>query len=70
MVGKSRLSTASTVSRPSPGRPNTLSVTTEPPISSATPMPMTVTMGTAAFFKACTNRMPPCPMPLDRAVRM
>ena len=49
---------------------NTLSVTTAPPISSATPMPMTVTIGTAAFFSACTNRMPPCPMPLERAVRM
>ena len=36
---------------------NTLSVTTAPPISSATPMPMTVTIGTAAFFSACRNRM-------------
>ena len=32
MVGKSRLSTASTVRRPRPGRPKTLSVTTAPPI--------------------------------------
>src|SRR5258707_1234832 len=52
MVGKSRLSTASTVRRPSPGRPKTLSVTTEPPIRSAMPMPITVRMGTAALRRA------------------
>ena len=39
---------------------NTLSVTTAPPISSAMPMPITVTIGTAAFFSACTNRMLRC----------
>src|SRR5216684_1789941 len=60
---------ASTVRRPMPGIANTLSVTTAPPIRSAMPMPITVTIGTAAFFKACTNRMPYCPMPLARAVR-
>ncbi len=36
---------------------NTLSVTTAPPISSAMPMPITVTIGTAAFFSAWMNRM-------------
>ena len=30
---------------------NTLSVTTTPPISSAMPMPITVTIGTAAFLQ-------------------
>ena len=39
---------------------NTLSVTTAPPISSAMPMPMTVTIGTAAFFSACRNRIAGC----------
>ena len=48
----------------------TLSVTTAPPISSATPMPMTVTIGTAAFFSACRNSTFACPAPLARAVRM
>ena len=33
-------------------------------------MPMTVTIGTAAFLSACTNRMRVCPTPLARAVRM
>ena len=48
---------------------NTLSVTTAPPISSATPMPTTVTIGTAAFFSACTNRIWVCPTPFAFAVR-
>ena len=36
---------------------NTLSVTTAPPIRSAMPMPMMVTIGIAAFFSAWTNSM-------------
>src|SRR6267154_2474663 len=58
---------ASRVRRPSPGMANTLSVTTAPPISSAMPMPMTVTIGTEAFFSACRNRIGLCPSPLARA---
>ena len=49
---------------------NTLSVTTAPPISRATPMPITVTMGTAAFFSAWRNRIVRLPTPLALAVRM
>ena len=48
---------------------NTLSVTTAPPISNATPLPITVTIGTAAFFSACTNRMARWPTPFAFAVR-
>jgi len=39
-------------------------------MSSATPMPMTVTICTAAFFSACTNSTEGWPSPLARAVRM
>ena len=49
---------------------NTLSVTTAPPINSATPIPITVTIGTAAFFNAWRNRIVVFPTPLARAVRM
>ena len=49
---------------------NTLSVTTAPPISSAMPMPITVTIGTEAFFSAWMNRIGLCARPLARAVRM
>jgi len=55
---------------PIPGIANTVSVTTAPPIRSAMPMPITVTIGTAAFFKACRKRMPLCPRPFARAVRI
>ena len=37
---------------PKPGMLNTVSVITTPLISSATPMPITVTIGTPAFFNA------------------
>src|SRR6266498_268505 len=57
---------ASTVRRPSPGMANTLSVTTAPPIKSAMPMPITVTIGTEAFFSAWMNRIGLCPKPLAR----
>ena len=36
-----------------PGMLNTVSVITTPPISRATPMPITVMIGTPAFFSAC-----------------
>ena len=60
---------ASTVRRPSPGIANTVSVTTTPPISSAMPMPMMVTMGTAAFFSAWRTSTVPGARPLAVAVR-
>ena len=37
---------------------NTLSVTTTPPISSATPMPITVTIGTAALRERVARAAP------------
>ena len=43
---------ASTVRRPIPGSANTLSVTTTPPIRSASPTPMMVTTGSEAFLRA------------------
>ena len=46
---------ASTTSRPMPGRLNTVSVITTPPIKRAMPMPITVTIGTPALFRACLN---------------
>jgi hypothetical protein len=48
----------------------TLSVTTTPPISSAMPVPMVVTIGTEAFFSACRISTRGSPRPLARAVRM
>ncbi len=48
----------------------TLSVTTAPPMSRATPMPMTVMTGTAAFFSAWRKSTVRWERPLARAVRM
>ena len=48
----------------------TLSVTTTPPISSATPRPITVTIGTAALRSACRISTLRSVWPLARAVRM
>ena len=48
----------------------TLSVTTTPPISSAMPMPMTVTIGTAALRSAWRISTFSVGRPLARAVRM
>ena len=52
-----------------PGRLNTLSVTTTPEISSAKPLPITVTTGTAALRSAWRSSTPLSLMPLARAVR-
>ena len=41
------------ISRPTPGILNTVSMTTAPPIRSATVMPMTVSVGMIAFLSAC-----------------
>ncbi len=46
------------------------SVTTTPPISSAMPMPMTVTIGTAALASAWRISTRSSGRPLARAVRM
>ncbi len=48
---------------------NTLSVTTTPPIKSATPMPITVTIGTAALASACAINTRHSGKPFARAVR-
>ncbi|CFN69850.1 Uncharacterised protein [Bordetella pertussis] len=56
--------------RPRPGMLNTDSVTTTPLISSATPTPITVAMGTAALRRAWPSSTPVSPSPLARAVRM
>ena len=61
---------ASTVRRPSPGSANTLSVTTAPPMSSAKPRPMMVTMGRAAFLSAWRTSTRRGASPLANAVRM
>ena len=47
-----------------------VSVTTTPLISSAMPMPMIVTIGTAAFFSACVTNTFWLAKPLACAVRM
>ena len=56
--------------RPMPGMLNTVSVMTTPLISNATPMPMTVTTGTAAFLSACLNSTGRVARPLALAVRI
>ncbi len=61
---------ASTVSRPTPGMLNTVSVMTTPLMSSATPMPITVTIGTPAFFSAWRSSMAPAVAPFAAAVRI
>ncbi len=53
-----------------PGTLNTVSVITTPPIRSATPMPITVMIGTPAFLKACFISIGPVATPLALAVRM
>jgi len=70
MTGQSRCVTASMVRRPMPGMANTLSVTTTPPIRSAMPLPIVVTIGTAAFFSPCRSSTRVWRSPLARAVRM
>ena len=49
---------------------NTVSVMTTPEISSAIPMPMTVTIGTEAFFSACSMSTRLVVRPFELAVRM
>ena len=61
--------TALTTRLPTPGRPNTVSVTTAPPIISATVNPSTVTIGTSALRNACLSTTVPSDRPLERAVR-
>ena len=48
----------------------TLSVTTTPPMRSAIPIPMIVTMGTEALRSACRMRTVRLSTPFARAVRM
>ena len=48
----------------------TVSVMTTPEISSVKPMPMTVIIGTAAFFSAWRNSTIKVATPLALAVRM
>ena len=49
ITGKSRWLTDCTISRPTPGQLNTVSVTTVPPSSRPRLMPATVTSGSNAF---------------------
>ena len=49
---------------------NTVSVITTPEISSAMPMPITVTIGTAAFLSACSSSTRSVARPLALAVRI
>ena len=53
-----------------PGTLKTVSVITTPLISSATPMPITVTIGTAAFLSAWRSSIGRVATPLALAVRM
>ncbi len=53
-----------------PGRPNTVSVTIAPPISSAKVRPSTVTTGISALRSAWCSTTRRSDTPLARAVRM
>ena len=46
---------------------NTVSVMTTPEISNAMPMPITVTIGTAAFFSACSSNTRSVARPFELA---
>ena len=60
---------APTISRPTPGTANTVSVMTAPPSKRPNCSPVTVTSGSAAFFSACRPITSHSVSPLARAVR-
>ena len=67
-TGKSRLSSAWTVSRPSPGHAKMVSVMTAPPRSWPVSSPARVTMGIAEFLRVCLPMTIRSASPLARAV--
>ncbi len=69
-TARSRLATATTSSRPTPGQENTLSTTTAPAISVPTMKPTIVTVGMAAFGSAWLVTTARQGTPLAEAVRM
>jgi hypothetical protein len=68
-IGKSRHRMAWTRKRATPGRLNTVSVTTSPPMRKANSMPITVITGRIAFLSACRQITTRSVWPLARAVR-
>ena len=69
-TGKSRLSSACTVRRPSPGQAKIVSVMTAPPRSWPASSPASVTIGIAELRSVCLPITRPSPSPLARAVLM
>ena len=68
-TGKSFASIACTISRPTPGQENTVSVTTDPPSNSPARMPVIVTTGISELRATCHRNTVPGISPLARAVR-
>ena len=69
-TARSRLLTATTSSRPTPGQENTLSTTTAPASRLPTIRPTTVTVGIAAFGSACARTTAGQGTPLACAIMM
>ena len=69
-MGKSRFSSACTVSRPSPGHAKIVSVITAPPSTCPASSPASVTIGIAELRSVCLPITRASRRPFARAVRM